>query len=140
MNSATFKYIEGKVVIDDYAWVSTNAMIMPGVTIGEGAVVAAGAVVTRNVEPYAIVGGVPAKKIGERNKDLDYTPNFKSSFTDIDGSLILEKVDEIDLFILFSYCYVRCNFLEAINTELWRDDFNFNKRSITDNNNFSYYF
>ncbi|MDR4317680.1 maltose O-acetyltransferase [Niallia circulans] len=80
VNSSNFKYIEGKVVIDDYAWVSTNAMVMPGVTIGKGAIIAAGAVVTRNVEPYAIVGGVPAKKIGERNKELDYTPNFKKFF------------------------------------------------------------
>jgi acetyltransferase-like isoleucine patch superfamily enzyme len=45
---------------------------LPGVTIGEGAVVAAGAVVTKDADPYGIYGGVPAKKIGERSKDLVY--------------------------------------------------------------------
>ncbi|MGF9964010.1 acyltransferase [Bacillus rhizoplanae] len=56
-----------KVVIQDDVWIGTRAIILPGVTIGEGAVVAANAVVTKDVEPYSIVGGSPAKKIGERN-------------------------------------------------------------------------
>lgn len=60
------------VTIHDRAWVSCRVTILPGVTIGEGAVVAAGSVVTRDVEPYSIYGGVPAKKIGERNRDLVY--------------------------------------------------------------------
>lgn len=51
------------IVIKDNAWVATRAIIMPGITIGEGAVVGVGAVVTSDVPPYAIVGGVPAKLI-----------------------------------------------------------------------------
>lgn len=47
-------------------WIGARAIVLGGVTVGDGAVVAAGAVVTRDVEPYAIVGGVPARKIGER--------------------------------------------------------------------------
>lgn len=62
----------GRVTIGDRVWISGRAIILPGVTIGEGAVVAAGAVVTKDVEPFSIYGGVPAKKIGERNKDLVY--------------------------------------------------------------------
>jgi len=62
----------GKVEIDDYAWVSCRVTILPGTKIGKGAVICAGAVVTKDVPPYAIVGGVPAKIIGERNKDLRY--------------------------------------------------------------------
>jgi len=62
----------GSVVVHDRAWLSFRSTILPGVTIGEGAVVAAGAVVTRDVPPYAIVGGVPAQVIGERNRDLTY--------------------------------------------------------------------
>ena len=54
------------IVIDDYAWIGTRAMILQGVTIGQGAVVMAGAVVTKDVEPFAVVGGVPAKQITER--------------------------------------------------------------------------
>lgn len=65
----------GPVVIHDYVWVSARAIILPNVIIGEGAVVAAGSVVTKNVEAYTIVGGVPAKKIGERNKNCNYSPS-----------------------------------------------------------------
>lgn len=53
----------GPIRICDDAWIGTGAVIMPGVTIGEGAVVAANAVVTRNVDPYVIVGGIPAREI-----------------------------------------------------------------------------
>ena len=70
----------GPVVIEDYAWISCRAVILPGVTIGRGAVVAAGAVVTKDVSPYTIVGGVPAKVIGERTRDLRYTLNFHKAF------------------------------------------------------------
>lgn len=51
------------VVIEDDAWIAARAVILPGVKIGEGAIVAAGAVVTKDVESYTIVGGVPAKEI-----------------------------------------------------------------------------
>lgn len=54
------------VKIGDYVFIGPRAIILPGVTVGNGAVVAAGAVVTKDVEPNTIVGGVPAKVIGER--------------------------------------------------------------------------
>lgn len=61
------------VKIGDFAWICSRSIILPGVTIGEGAVVASGAVVTKDVPPYAIVGGIPAKIIGKRNKaDYNY--------------------------------------------------------------------
>lgn len=49
--------------ICDHVWIGSNATILPGITVGEWAVVAAGAVVTKDVEPYTIVGGVPARVI-----------------------------------------------------------------------------
>lgn len=65
--------IKEPVKIEDYVFVGPRAIILPGVTIKKGAVVGAGAVVTENVEEYQIVGGVPAKPIGERKiKDLSY--------------------------------------------------------------------
>jgi len=51
------------VVIEDDVWVGTRAIILHGVTVGRGAIVAAGALVTKSVPPYAIVGGIPAKII-----------------------------------------------------------------------------
>lgn len=73
LENEQFKAIYGKVEIGDYVFVGPRAIILPGVKIGKGAVIAAGAVVTKDVENYKIVGGVPAKVIGERkNKKLNY--------------------------------------------------------------------
>jgi acetyltransferase-like isoleucine patch superfamily enzyme len=65
------------VTILDRAWIGTRALILPGVSIGEGAVVAAGTVVTKNVAPYTIVAGVPAKVIRQRSNDLNYELSYK---------------------------------------------------------------
>lgn len=66
----------GDVIIGDRVWIGYRAIILPGVTIGEGAVVGAGSVVTKNVEPYTIVAGVPAQTIGKRNCHLTYSLNY----------------------------------------------------------------
>ncbi|MNG32136.1 Virginiamycin A acetyltransferase [compost metagenome] len=54
------------ITIEDDCWIGSNVTILDGVTIGTGSVVAAGAVVTKDVPPYSVVGGVPAKIIKER--------------------------------------------------------------------------
>lgn len=59
------KTVHGTIQIKDDAWIGAGAIILPNVTIGEGAVVGAGAVVTKDVDPYTIVAGVPARKINE---------------------------------------------------------------------------
>jgi acetyltransferase-like isoleucine patch superfamily enzyme len=68
------------VVIGNRVWVGMGATIFGGVTIGEGAVVAGGSVVTKDVPPYMIVAGIPARVVGERTRDLryelDYRPNW----------------------------------------------------------------
>lgn len=88
------------VVIGNDVWIGTRSVILDGVTIGDGAIVAAGAVVTKDVPPYAIVGGVPAKVIRYRfteekidflvtfkwwNRDLNWLRNNFMAFHDVDG-------------------------------------------------------
>ena len=71
----------GDVIIGDRVWIAYRALILPGVTIGEGAVIAAGAVVTRDVAAYEIVAGVPAKPVGSRSKQLSYRLSYDPLFT-----------------------------------------------------------
>ena len=66
--TASFKPIR----IGHHCWVGTGAIVLQGVTIGDGAVVAAGAVVTKDIPPYEVWGGVPAKFIRKRSTDLQY--------------------------------------------------------------------
>lgn len=65
---------EEPVIIKDYVFIGPRVIILPGVTLGKGSVVGAGAVVTKDVPDFAIVGGVPAKIIGERNNK---NPSYK---------------------------------------------------------------
>ncbi len=73
LTRADFAATQEPVTIGDYVFVGPRAIILPGVKIGQGAVVAAGAVVTKDVAENTIVGGVPAKEIGKRpGKDFNY--------------------------------------------------------------------
>ena len=67
VQSSDFRPITAPVTIEDYVFIGPRVIILPGLRIGKGAVVAAGAVVTKDVEPMTIVGGVPAKPIGQRS-------------------------------------------------------------------------
>lgn len=70
----------GEVKIENDVWIGVNATILPGVTISNGAIVAAGAVVTKDVPPYAIVGGVPAKIIKYRFSETEITQLLESKW------------------------------------------------------------
>jgi maltose O-acetyltransferase len=72
-NDPGYSHKMGPVNIGDRVCLTTRTMILPGVTIGEGAVVAAGAVVTRDVEPFSVVAGVPARPIKIRSKIQTYS-------------------------------------------------------------------
>lgn len=62
------KIMPKKITIGNGVWIGANVVIMPGVTLAEGTVVGAGAVVTKSTEPFSVVAGVPARKIRERGK------------------------------------------------------------------------
>jgi len=73
LNDVEFSLQGKRVVIEDHVWIGMRATVLPGVTIGRGAVIAAGAVVTKDVAPLDIVAGVPARPVGRRKLD----PNYK---------------------------------------------------------------
>lgn len=68
----------GKIVVEDWAYIGTNSQIMPGVTIGEGALVAAGSIVTKSVAPHTVVGGNPAKYICTTDEYIEKNLKFNT--------------------------------------------------------------
>lgn len=80
INSVNFSEVHKPVKIEDHVWIGARATVLPGVRIGKGAVIAAGAVVTKDVNSFEIVGGVPAKVIGSRREDVDYSCDWGLPF------------------------------------------------------------
>jgi maltose O-acetyltransferase len=80
VDSPDFAEVGAPVHIGDRAWIASHVIVLPGVTIGEGAVVAAAAVVTKDVAPYTMVGGNPARAIRARNPNLNYTLRYAKRF------------------------------------------------------------
>jgi acetyltransferase-like isoleucine patch superfamily enzyme len=80
VDSPTFDADFRPIVVEDRAWIAQNAMVLPGVTIGEGAVVAAGSVVTKDVAPYTVVGGTPARRLRDRSRELTYELSFRHNW------------------------------------------------------------
>lgn len=75
MNSKDFHTIGAETIIEDYAWICSRSILLPGVHIGRGAVIASGAILSKNADDFSIMGGVPAKKIGDRKEtELTYVP------------------------------------------------------------------
>ena len=75
VSDSAWSRTQGKVVVEDYVWIGTGAMILPGVTLGKGSVVGAGSVVSKSVDPGIIVVGNPARPISKkRSENLDYNP------------------------------------------------------------------
>lgn len=74
VNDHLFRSLDsgGSVIVDDRAWISSHTTILPKVHVHEGAVLASGAVATKDLEKFSIYGGIPAKKIGNRDNNLDY--------------------------------------------------------------------
>ncbi|MFA5983153.1 MAG: acyltransferase [Methylococcaceae bacterium] len=73
INCQDWSQISAPIVIEDYAWIATACIILPGVTIGKGAVIGAGSVVTKNVPPFQVAAGNPARIIKERTlKELSH--------------------------------------------------------------------
>ena len=85
----------GDIIIGNDVWIGYEAVILAGVTIGDGAIVAARAVVTRDVPPYAIVGGVPAKPIRQRFSNPDIAQLLELRWWDWPKEKIARTIDAI---------------------------------------------
>ena len=81
IDSPNFETKGAAVTIGNNVFVFSNAMIMPGVTIGDGAVILPGSVVTKNIEPFTVVGGIPAKFIKKRTSKIAYKTKYNYWFS-----------------------------------------------------------
>lgn len=88
-----YNRFEDECIIGNDVWIAANASVCRGVTVGDGAVIAAGAVVTKNVEPYTIVAGVPAKPIKKRFSDEVINILLKSEWWNLPPHIIKENFE-----------------------------------------------
>lgn len=95
LNASGDTLSKGTITIEDDVWVGYGATILSGVHIGQGAVVAAGAVVTKDVPPYAIVGGVPAKVIRHRFNPELITELLKIDYSKLSKEEIEKHIDDL---------------------------------------------
>jgi chloramphenicol O-acetyltransferase type B len=83
---------KGDTIVGNDVWIGTEAMIMPGIKIGDGAVIASRAVVTKNVEPYTIVAGNPAKEIKKRFSQEEIQMLLEIKWWDLDINIIKKYI------------------------------------------------
>ena len=86
---------KGDIYIDDDVWIGTRATIMSGVHVGQGAIIGACALVTKDIPPYAIVGGVPAKIIKYRFKKDIIDELLKMDYSKLTNDIIINNIDKI---------------------------------------------
>ena len=86
-------YSNGPIVINDDVWIATDSIILSGVNVGKGAVIAAGSVVVKDVPPYSIVGGNPAKVIKYRFEQNIIDKLMKIDLSSIDKSINQENIE-----------------------------------------------
>lgn len=88
-------FSKGNIIVDDDVWIGYGSTIMSGVHIGQGAIIAAGAVVTKDVPPYAIVGGVPAKVIKYRFEPEIIQQLLKVDYSKLNEDMIKEHINDL---------------------------------------------
>lgn len=93
--SYNYKNFNSPVIIESDVWIGTNAIILSGVKIGVGSIIAAGAIVTKDVEPYSIVAGVPAVRIKSRFEQNTVNDLIKYNVANLTINEIVENLDEI---------------------------------------------
>lgn len=108
INNEVESISKGPIIVEDDVWIGTNSIILSGVTLAKGTIVAAGSVVTKSSEPYTIIGGNPAKLIKKRFSEETIIKLMHFNFENVDEKKIFESlnllyqpltVDNIDSFI-----------------------------------------
>ena len=95
MNEKQEGVSKGNIIVDDDVWIGFRSTILSGVHIGQGAIVAAGSVVTKDVPPYAIVGGVPAKVIKYRFSPEMITELLRVDYSQLTEELVKEHIEDL---------------------------------------------
>lgn len=80
MDTHDFAGRNKKVIIEDYVWIGTRAMVLPGITVSRGALIAAGSIVTKDVPAFSVVAGVPARFIKKRPENINYDASYSRLF------------------------------------------------------------
>jgi hypothetical protein len=93
-----------RVIVGNDVWIGHAAILLPGVSVGDGAVIAAGAVVSRDVEPYTIVGGVPARPIRKRFDDFIVASLHRIAWWDWPDALIFERLGDFRSEAVEEFC------------------------------------
>lgn len=93
-DTGTRQHMNRPVVIEDDVWLGANALVMPGVTVRRGAVVGAGAVVTKDVEPYGVAVGVPARVVAKRVSDGEAQALAAVPWPTWDDDTIRQRLDD----------------------------------------------
>ncbi|MBR0905954.1 DapH/DapD/GlmU-related protein [Bradyrhizobium liaoningense] len=93
-----------RVIVGNDVWIGHAAILLPGVNVGDGAVIAAGAVVSRDVEPYSIVGGVPARPIRKRFADAVAASLRRIAWWDLPDELIFERLGDFRSEAIDEFC------------------------------------
>lgn len=95
MNEKQEGVSKGNIIVDDDVWIGFRSTILSGVHIGQGAIVAAGSVVTKDVPPYAIVGGVPAKVLKYRFSHELIAELLKVDYGKLTEAMVREHIDDL---------------------------------------------
>ena len=93
-----------RVIVGNDVWIGHAAILLPGVTVGDGAVIAAGAVVSRDVAPYTIVGGVPARAIRQRFPDHVANSLSRIAWWDWADEIIFERLSDFRSEAIDQFC------------------------------------
>ena len=77
LDDENFKSFETEIYIRDRVWIGLRSIILPGITLGEGSVLGAGSVLTKNIPDFQVFAGVPAKYIKTRNRNISYNLDYR---------------------------------------------------------------